>query len=428
MLVYHAQIHSPPIVASDPPDSQMDTALDELFHRNDRVPFVYWRRVSGARTTVLLVGTVAVLAFITGLSHLSQDTVRFTGPLAPYLPDGSNTAVLFSGIMLAFVLVILAVGLHRRKRVAWYGSVCVLGLIAVLPLVTAEPTDVLLFILALITLALVIRNYAAFDQRVDLSALQIASLASVLAVLVYGTVGVYHLRADFPGVETWIDAVYYIVVTGTTVGYGDVTPNSPQAKLFTISLLIIGTGAFGAVFGSLLVPMLESRLSAAFGTMTATELTVLEDHVLILGYGELTEPLLEELTATTDVVVITSDTETASDLEESDVNVLVADPTEEESLLNARIDRASGVVAATSDDAQDTLAVLAARQINPDVRVVAAATNHRHIEKFERIGADEVISPAVIVGRRLGRSVLDSEGSEHRDVRENDRNGPGDSS
>lgn len=139
--------------------------------------------------------------------------------------------------------------------------------------------------------------------------------------------------------------------------------------------------------------------------MTETELSLLDDHVLVLGYGDLTEPLLDELVATSDVVVVTSATETAAELDDREINVLTADPTDEQSLLDAGIEAASGVVAATNDDAQDTLAVLAARQANPDIRVVAVASDHRHADKLERVGADDVISPSIIVGRRLGRSV-----------------------
>lgn len=397
--------HIHAIVASDTPETEMDSALVELFHHGERVPFVYWRRFSGARTTVLLTGGVAVLAFVTGLSHFSEERVAFDGPLAAIVPPGSATLVPFGAVLLAFVLGALAVGLRRRTRIAWYGTVVVLPLVSVLPLVTAEPTDVLLFVLSLVALPLVVRNRVAFDRSLDLSPFQTAAIVAFVAGQVYGTVGAYRLRGGFTGIETWADALYFVVVTGTTVGYGDATPTTQGAKLFTLSAIIIGTGTFAVASGSLIVPALESRLSAAFGTMTASQLSLLEDHVVVLGYGDLTEPLLDELVATTDVVVVTPDADTASALGE-DVNVLSADPTDEDALGDARIDTASGVVAATSDDAQDTLAVLAAREVNPDVRVVAAATDHAHVGKLERVGADEVISPSVIVGQRLGRSVL----------------------
>lgn len=382
----------------------MDAALRELFYRDDRVPFVYWREFTGTSTTVLLVGAVAVLAFVTGLSHLSQGTPTFSGPLAPLVPVGAGVVVPFGGVLLAFVLSVLAVGLGRRVWIAWYGTIVALPLAALLVLVTAEPTDVLLFVLSLGTLPLVIRNRAAFDRSLDLSPFQIAAIVTFVAGQLYGTLGAYALRTQYKGLETWVDAFYYVIVTATTVGYGDATPATQEAKLFTLSAIIVVTGTLAVASGSLVVPAIESRL-AAFGTMTASELALLEDHVLVLGYGDLTEPLLDELEATTDVVIITPDSDTASAFEGTDVNVLAADPTDESALRDARIETASGVVAATDDDAQDTLAVLAARQANPEVRIVAAASNHRHVGKLESVGADEVLSPSVIVGQRLSRSV-----------------------
>jgi voltage-gated potassium channel len=228
-----------------------------------------------------------------------------------------------------------------------------------------------------------------------------------VAVQVYGTVGAFVLREQYTGIETWTDAFYYIIVTGTTVGYGDATPTTQLSKLFTLSVLVIGTAAFGAVFGSLLVPALEDRITSAFGDMNASQLSLLEDHVVVLGYGGLTEPLLDDLAADADVVVVTDDTERASRLRDRDVSVLTADPTDEASLLDARIDTARGVVVATDDDARNTLAVLAARQANPEVRVVAAANDPGNADKLRGIGADTVVSPAVVGGRLLGRSVLD---------------------
>jgi len=393
-------------VATDPPEQPGDTALDELFHQSEQVPLVYWRGLSGAKTVVLLAGTAAVLAFVAGLSHLSQGGVTPTGPLAEALPPGAADVVPLASILVAFLLTVVAVGLRSRYRLAWYGAlVCFPGLLGH-ALVTGAASDAVPALIGAAGLALAVVNRSAFDRAVELTPFQTTALLAFVAVQVYGTVGTYAMRENFVGVDTLTDAFYYIIVTGTTVGYGDATPTTQVTKLFTLSVIVLGTGAFTVATGSLIVPALESRISSAFGTMTASELTLLEDHVLVLGNGELTEPLLDELDATTDVVVVTPDADAAAALGDRDVNVLTADPTDEGPLLDARIDAARGVVVATDDDARDALAVVAARQANSDVRIVAAATDQKHVDKLEAVGADAVISPAVIGGRLLGRSVL----------------------
>ncbi len=382
-----------------------DTALERLFYHGEKVRLVYWREFSGAKTAVLLTSLVAVLAFVTGLSNLSRE-VRYDGPLAAVIP-GDPGFVQFTGVLLAFVLAGLVFGLQRRKRLAWYLTLLTLPLVTLLPLTTFQTTDVPLLVLLAVAVPLLFVNRSAFDQRIELSSLQIASLSSVLGVGLYGTVGSYVLREQFGELETWGDAVYYVIVTVATVGYGDITPLTTEAKWFSLSVIVFGTGAFTVAIGALIVPAIEKRMAAAFGNMTPSELSLLEDHVLVLGYGDITESLLEELADETDVVVVTPDSDRASALDDRDVNVLTDDPTDESVLEAARIDDASGVVVATRDDARDVLTILAARKANPEVRIVAAANDRRHVDKLEQVGADEVISPMEIGGRLLGRSILD---------------------
>jgi voltage-gated potassium channel len=381
-----------------------DSALEELFDHAERVHLVNWSTFSGAKATVILLGTVAVLSFVTGLSALSQSTIVLDGPLGGLFPGAENLIRLY-GVFFAFVIAGLTVGLQRRVRVAWYATLVTLPLVALLPLLTADATDVPVLLLTLVASPLVVRNRNHFDQSLDLSAFQTAALAAFVGAQIYGTVGAFALREEFVGVESLTDALYYIIVTGTTVGYGDATPTTQLTKLFALSVIVLGTGTFTIASGSLLIPAIESRISSAFGNMSASELTLLEDHVLVLGHSELTEPLLDELGGTMDVVVVTEDTDAASALREGEHKVLTADPTETEALQDARIGAAAGVVAAADDDAVDVLAVLAARQANPDVRIVAAATDRKHVDKLYGVGADSVVSPTVIGGRMLGRSV-----------------------
>jgi voltage-gated potassium channel len=378
-----------------------------VFYPAERIPFVEWEQFSGAQPTVVLTGVIALLAFVTGLSNLSQPPA-LDGPLATVVP-GADAFVRFAGVLFAFVIGLVTVGLQRRKHLAWRMAMVVLPAVLVLPLTTLQTTDIPLLLVTVVTLPLLVWNRGGFDQRIDLSPLQIASLSAIFGVGLYGTVGAYGLRDQFLELDTWGDAVYYVIVTIATVGYGDITPTSPEAKWFSLSVILLGTGAFTVAVGALIGPAIESRMASAFGYMTASELTLLEDHVVVLGYGDVTESLLEELADETDLVVVTADAEVASGLKQESVNVLTGDPTDEAVLREAGIAAASGVVAGGNDDAENVLAVLAARNVDPDVRVVAVANERKHVAKLEAVGTDDVISPRGIGGRLLGRSVLADE-------------------
>ncbi len=395
------------VVVVDAPDEATEPALEEVFYPADRVPFVEWSAFTGGKSTVLLVGAVTILSFLTGLSNLSQSTPTMDGPLAAFL-SLPPVAVQFGGVLFAFVLGIVTVGLQRRKEIAFRAALALLPALAVLPLTTLQTTDVPLLLAILVTYPLLVRNRGRFDQSVDLSPLQIASLSAIGGVGLYGTVGAYALRNEFTGDPlTWSDAVYFVIVTIATVGYGDFTPTTARARWFALSIILFGTGAFTVAVGALVGPVIESRMATAFGIMTASELTLLEDHVVVLGYGDVTDSLLEELGDETDLIVVTDDAEAASALDDAGVNVLTGDPTDESVLVDARVGTARGVVVGSDDDARDVLAILAAKSVDPDVRVVAAATEAKHVDKFRSVGADEVINPRSIGGTLLGRSVLE---------------------
>jgi voltage-gated potassium channel len=383
-------------------------AVEDVFYPRDRVALVDWHRLSGAKPAVVLTGVVVLLSFVTGLSNLSSEAIALEGPLAAVLP-GAGAFVRFAGVLFAFVLGIVTVGLRRRKRLAWRVAVVVLPALGLLPLTTLQNTDIPLLVAVVLAFPLLVRNRGSFDQSIHLEPLQVASLSSFLAVGVYGTVGAYALRNEFAELDTWSDAVYYVIVTIATVGYGDVTPTSPVARWFSLSVILFGTGAFTIAVGALVGPAIESRMAAAFGNMTASELTLLEDHVVVLGHGDVTEPLLDTIADRTDLVVVTRDADAAAALGDASVNVLTGDPADESTLQDARVGAARGVVVGSDDDARDVLAVIAAKAVAPGVRVVALANQGKHVQKLRSVGAEEVIDLRTIGGRLLGESVLDED-------------------
>ncbi|MFB6253074.1 MAG: NAD-binding protein, partial [Halobacteriaceae archaeon] len=111
-------------------------------------------------------------------------------------------------------------------------------------------------------------------------------------------------------------------------------------------------------------------------------------------------------------IIVTADQSRAAELSDRDFKVLTADPSDEDTLERVQINAAKAIVVATNNDAEDALAVLTARQMNPDIRIVAAATQRENVRKLKRAGADTVISPATIGGYLLVQSALCQEGIE----------------
>ena len=353
------------------------------------------------RASVLLTFGVAMLSIVVGLLHISGFGVQ--GPLSPHIPDVVRRVVGFTGTITGFAMLGSGFALRRGYRVGWYSTAVLLPLTAVQGLLQVSVFSLPLVVLSFVSIPALVLNRGRFDREFTPSPTQLAAAAALAAAIAYGTLGSYTLREEFTGLNTIVDAFYFTVVTASTVGYGDVTPASEIAQLFALSALVMNVAAFAVALGVLLTPAIEAQLSKALGKMTAKQFDLLDGHVLVLGYGDLTEPLLEELIDRDGVTyaVVTTDESAARRLDERSIPVLTADPSDVEPLHRARIGDARAVVVATEDDARDALAILTARQLNPDVRIVAAATQRENIDKLRRAGADQVISPSTLGGQIL---------------------------
>ena len=356
------------------------------------------------RLAVVLVTVVGLLSLLTGVVNLSPSV--WATPLARYVPAFVRTAVALTGAFTGFAMLAAAWGLKRRLSVAWRSVVVLLPVTALQAVAQSSLLSLPLLVLSLAALPTTLASRRGFDRELSFTQSQWSGVGALLAVLVYGTVGSFLLRDQFRGLQTPLDALYYTVITASTVGYGDVTATSPLGRTFAMSVVVVGIAGFGLAVAALLVPAMENRIVHALGRMTRTELELLRDHLIVLGYSDLTEPILAELEGRTEVVVITEDEPTSTALADRGYDVFVADPTDESILRRAQLSEATAVVAATDSDADDALAVLTARQLDSDVRIVAAATERENVEKLKRAGADAVISPATIVGHLLVEAAL----------------------
>ncbi len=360
---------------------------------------------SRTSAVALWTGGIAALSLVTGIVYIGTPTV--IPPLDPFLPDAVRTVAGFTGTLTGFLLLASALGLRSGLRAAWLTTMLLLPAAALQGVIQSSPFSIPLIVLSLGAWPVVYRQRGAFDRRTRLEESQIAAGIALLGALSYGTVGSFALRDQYGGVETLLDAFYFTLVTATTVGYGDAVPETQVARLFSLSVVLLGATSFVFAGGVLLAPLLESRFRQALGRMTTSQLERLEDHVLVLGHGDLTESIIANLEGRVDFLVVTEHADRAARLSDRGVNVLVDNARDAETLERARLSRARAVIAASDSDGDDALAVLTVRRLNAEVFVLAGASNDENADKLRDAGADAVISPTAIGSRLLADAAVE---------------------
>lgn len=218
-----------------------------------------------------------------------------------------------------------------------------------------------------------------------------------------GTLG-FHL------IEGWtlLDSLYMTVETITTVGYGDVPPKTPGGRLFAIFFMIVGVGTVAYVLSSTVQTIVQSELLAAFGERRRyREMSRLRNHFIICGAGRVGSHIIRALeNARVGFVVIEEDAHKVAHLIERGCHVLVRDATLEESLRDAGVEHAQGLAACLPEDAENVYIVLTARDLNSRLRIVARAAEEQAETKLVRAGANRVVAPTIMGGRRMAMAMI----------------------
>jgi voltage-gated potassium channel len=210
-------------------------------------------------------------------------------------------------------------------------------------------------------------------------------------------------------VERWsfIDSLFMTVTTLATVGYGEVHPLDMKGRLYTIVLILFGVGLLIYILSDLAELFIEANPTAIFGRRRMRErINKLHEHQIVCGFGRTGQEVSSQLFAeNVPFVIVEQDAQKARGAEQLGYLVVQGDATTDEVLVQAQIARARGIVCALPDDAANTFITLAARGLNERIAVVCRAANPGSESKMLRAGANNVISPYVICGRRMATAV-----------------------
>lgn len=206
------------------------------------------------------------------------------------------------------------------------------------------------------------------------------------------------------------DAFYMTVITLSAVGYQEVRPLTEAGRVLVGFLLVGGITGMGLWFALITAAIVEIDLADVFKLRrTMQKISDLSDHVVVCGAGRTGLQVVRELAAA-DVpyVVVERDEDRAGRIRDVDPDALVLkeDATRDETLEEAGIPSASALVAALSADTDNVFVCLSARDMNPEMNIVARALDEDAARKLRQAGADHCVSPNVIGGSRMASMLL----------------------
>jgi len=235
-----------------------------------------------------------------------------------------------------------------------------------------------------------------------------------MLVIGTGTIGYLLLENDFG----WVDALYQSVITISTVGFGEVKELSAASRIFTIVLILLGVSAFTYTFSILGEYVVAGELRGSVrARKMRTKISKLKGHTIVCGYGRIGTRIAEEFkTIGQDVVLIDNDKKVTDQMKNSGWLTVEGDAGDDQALIDANIENASRLIAATGSDAINLMIALSARTLNPEIFIVSRADDENNELKLLKAGANRVVPIYRSTGRRMAQLALRPNAVEFTDI------------
>jgi voltage-gated potassium channel len=225
----------------------------------------------------------------------------------------------------------------------------------------------------------------------------------LIVILLIGSMG-------YMIIEKWnfLDSLYMTVITITTVGFREVGTVSEAGRIFTIFIIFSGMGIIAYILGLAAQAMVEFQVGAILGRRKlGRTLRSIKNHYVICGFGRIGKIITRELKENNiPMVVIDNNQETVQTLEEERIPCIVDDATSEDVLIEAGVVRAKGLIAVVASDADNLFITMSARGLNPSLFIVARADEEQSEKKLLRVGANRVVMPYLIGGRKMAQTII----------------------
>ena len=237
-----------------------------------------------------------------------------------------------------------------------------------------------------------------------------STLRHIMVLIVLSTLLISFGTLGYIGIGgfTLLEALYMTVITLTTVGFGEIRVLDDYGRIFTIVLILMGAGFVAYNLAYFSQVLLDDNLTELYRRRKVKkQLDQLKNHYIVCGYGQMGQIIADELLKQQiPVVILENDESLLHKIREKGIPHFLGDSTEEENLIAGGIQRAKGLVAVVSKDADNVFIVLTARDLNKEILIYARAGTPGTEKRLAKAGADCVVSPYSSGAMRIAQNIL----------------------
>ncbi len=225
---------------------------------------------------------------------------------------------------------------------------------------------------------------------------------SLSAVFILSVIGFHYIAG-----HDWLESIWMVVITISTVGYSEGSQTGPAVQVFTIAVIVLGVSSAVYTCGGFIQLMLEGEVEQLLGKRKMTkEISKLRNHVIVCGFGRLGQDLSSQLTHRgQEFIVIDQDPERTELAINEGFIAIAGDATSEDVLEQARLNSAKALVSALPSDADNVFITLTARNLRPDIQIIAKSEHQSSCRKLRQAGADKIVMPHRVGAQQMERMI-----------------------